>query len=149
MLLFFFFFFFFLMIRRPPRSTLFPYTTLFRSRARRAHHRVRDRASPFGASWLRQPRPSLVWKLLELGPIGDQHGPGLGPRRLGHRPRATRLRLPQHRGRVPPQFHPLHVKGQIARSSCPPDVDGSLAHVAPRPGDRERATWVRVGPAPV
>src|SRR5216684_7991265 len=30
--IFFFFFFFFLMIRRPPRSTLFPYTTLFRSR---------------------------------------------------------------------------------------------------------------------
>src|SRR5476651_2859176 len=27
-------FFFFLMIRRPPRSTLFPYTTLFRSRRR-------------------------------------------------------------------------------------------------------------------
>src|SRR6266478_5083600 len=27
----FFFVFFFLMIRRPPRSTLFPYTTLFRS----------------------------------------------------------------------------------------------------------------------
>src|SRR5258708_10981133 len=30
-----FFFFFFLMIRRPPRSTLFPYTTLFRSRVLR------------------------------------------------------------------------------------------------------------------
>src|SRR2546428_6151584 len=30
------FFFFFLMIRRPPRSTLFPYTTLFRS-PRRVH----------------------------------------------------------------------------------------------------------------
>src|SRR2546425_4555630 len=29
--LFFLSFFFFLMIRRPPRSTLFPYTTLFRS----------------------------------------------------------------------------------------------------------------------
>src|ERR1039458_6758886 len=28
------FFFFFLMIRRPPRSTLFPYTTLFRSKSR-------------------------------------------------------------------------------------------------------------------
>src|SRR2546422_2081086 len=27
-------YFFFLMIRRPPRSTLFPYTTLFRSRTR-------------------------------------------------------------------------------------------------------------------
>src|SRR5882762_11949226 len=31
MLLFISFLFFFLMIRRPPRSTLFPYTTLFRS----------------------------------------------------------------------------------------------------------------------
>jgi len=30
----YFFFFFFLMIRRPPRSTLFPYTTLFRSAER-------------------------------------------------------------------------------------------------------------------
>src|SRR2546427_5726814 len=38
------FFFFFLMIRRPPRSTLFPYTTLFRShrdsRRRGANSRV-------------------------------------------------------------------------------------------------------------
>src|SRR5215213_10932741 len=33
----FFFFFFFLMIRRPPRSTLFPYTTLFRSPGELAH----------------------------------------------------------------------------------------------------------------
>src|SRR2546422_4476345 len=31
LLLYHFLFFFFLMIRRPPRSTLFPYTTLFRS----------------------------------------------------------------------------------------------------------------------
>src|SRR6266850_7278546 len=40
--LFFFFLFFFLMIRRPPRSTLFPYTTLFRSGRhprRRPHQR--------------------------------------------------------------------------------------------------------------
>src|SRR2546421_3070435 len=39
-----FLFFFFLMIRRPPRSTLFPYTTLFRSprvRSGRAAHRAR------------------------------------------------------------------------------------------------------------
>src|SRR2546426_1767284 len=41
-----FFFFFFLMIRRPPRSTLFPYTTLFRSRQRRERRHLqfeRDR----------------------------------------------------------------------------------------------------------
>src|SRR2546429_4684760 len=45
MLLFLHFFFFFLMIRRPPRSTLFPYTTLFRSRPRsRSTARVAPRA---------------------------------------------------------------------------------------------------------
>src|SRR2546430_4514265 len=32
--------FFFLMIRRPPRSTLFPYTTLFRSRAGLGHGEI-------------------------------------------------------------------------------------------------------------
>src|SRR2546426_6660611 len=37
-----FFFFFFLMIRRPPRSTLFPYTTLFRSTAEADERRPRD-----------------------------------------------------------------------------------------------------------
>src|SRR6266850_6841409 len=40
------FFFFFLMIRRPPRSTLFPYTTLFRSDAERARRDlVRDQSA--------------------------------------------------------------------------------------------------------
>src|SRR2546430_17000986 len=34
------FFFFFLMIRRPPRSTLFPYTTLFRSQAERIRYAI-------------------------------------------------------------------------------------------------------------
>src|SRR2546427_877718 len=34
--------FFFLMIRRPPRSTLFPYTTLFRSRAHRLSNATID-----------------------------------------------------------------------------------------------------------
>src|SRR2546425_12092991 len=40
------FFFFFLMIRRPPRSTLFPYTTLFRS----AQHRHEERGANTGAT---------------------------------------------------------------------------------------------------
>src|SRR5439155_22768279 len=49
-LFFFSFFFFFLMIRRPPRSTLFPYTTLFRSirtarGTRHQLHRARRRAA--------------------------------------------------------------------------------------------------------
>src|SRR3712207_8594611 len=37
--------FFFLMIRRPPRSTLFPYTTLFRSARRSALRHPREEAS--------------------------------------------------------------------------------------------------------
>src|SRR2546430_12590930 len=36
-------FFFFLMIRRPPRSTLFPYTTLFRSHSGRPRNYKPDR----------------------------------------------------------------------------------------------------------
>src|SRR5207302_9187105 len=55
-LLFFllFFFFFFLMIRRPPRSTLFPYTTLFRSRRFVSSPIVRSRTS-------RGRNPSARW----------------------------------------------------------------------------------------
>src|SRR2546427_10572367 len=57
-------FFFFLMIRRPPRSTLFPYTTLFRSRstrspapgARRSGPRSTSRPGP-AASRYRGARP--------------------------------------------------------------------------------------------
>src|SRR3712207_7542820 len=39
--------FFFLMIRRPPRSTLFPYTTLFRSHSRQYFATVTSSVSPF------------------------------------------------------------------------------------------------------
>src|SRR5256885_5937579 len=46
-----FFFFFFLMIRRPPRSTLFPYTPLFRSRS----HRRAAAAVPAPESTGREP----------------------------------------------------------------------------------------------
>src|SRR2546422_10433799 len=76
----FVFSFFFLMIRRPPRSTLFPYTTLFRSllaarppqpldRAAREPHRFHDAAE----------RPNL------RDPV---HGPA---RRFGRDRKSTRL----------------------------------------------------------
>src|SRR2546430_4317754 len=49
-------FFFFLMIRRPPRSTLFPYTTLFRS----SHHRgPREDRQP-GIRWPADPGPGFA-----------------------------------------------------------------------------------------
>src|SRR5205807_9820234 len=44
-------FFFFLMIRRPPRSTLFPYTTLFRSRGAQLR-----RSKPHGLHASAEPR---------------------------------------------------------------------------------------------
>src|SRR5216683_5609389 len=51
--------FFFLMIRRPPRSTLFPYTTLFRSRGGAAHLRPRRRDVSRQADGVRRPRHHL------------------------------------------------------------------------------------------
>src|SRR6266511_5955603 len=62
--------FFFLMIRRPPRSTLFPYTTLFRSARTEPRHRPPAAGAPAGrprseehTSEL-QSRENLVCRLL-------------------------------------------------------------------------------------
>src|SRR3989475_6770624 len=57
--------FFFLMIRRPPRSTLFPYTTLFRSRRRRTATRAR-----------RRPLPSAGTRATERDADGGRRGDG-------------------------------------------------------------------------
>src|SRR2546425_4833521 len=54
-----FFLFFFLMIRRPPRSTLFPYTTLFRSRISRGRNKS-DRHSPLAARYDRYNTPPAM-----------------------------------------------------------------------------------------
>src|SRR2546430_8377298 len=48
----FFFIFFFLMIRRPPRSTLFPYTTLFRSQQHMDWITHRCHYLPFSNCWV-------------------------------------------------------------------------------------------------
>src|SRR5687768_17935547 len=102
--------FFFLMIRRPPRSTLFPYTTLFRSgvdrdaaesaRSRRGNRRARTR--PLGrrseehTSEL-QSRLHLVCRLLLEKKKTNQHPePRIPP--------ATPCPWP--RGSLPPS-HPL------------------------------------------
>src|SRR5215813_15170402 len=64
------FFFFFLMIRRPPRSTLFPYTTLFRARSRPGDRlggggpRPGPRARSEEHTSELQSRPHLVCRLL-------------------------------------------------------------------------------------
>src|SRR3712207_8997657 len=54
-------FFFFLMIRRPPRSTLFPYTTLFRSEPPRRWWAIWDRESASKAREVTYHRRRLRW----------------------------------------------------------------------------------------
>src|SRR2546426_11454900 len=89
--------FFFLMIRRPPRSTPFPYTTLFRS-AQEARHppgeevRVPERAAP------PQQRGARGGRLLD---------------EASHRPPAAQ-RLPGHDIAVPR----FVARREIGRASC-------------------------------
>src|SRR2546427_9565676 len=70
----YFFFFFFLMIRRPPRSTLFPYTTLFRSsgvcRAVHRHGGFRMAGVQHGSG----PRRAGGDGAKQLG-VPERHGP--------------------------------------------------------------------------
>src|SRR3712207_8675891 len=55
--------FFFLMIRRPPRSTLFPYTTLFRSR------HGEDEAVDHGRPHYQRPRPRSTAMMSATAPM--------------------------------------------------------------------------------
>src|SRR5689334_24496072 len=81
---------FFLMIRRPPRSTLFPYTTLFRS-LDGGTDRLRGRPR-------RRPRPLRRRRR----PVG-----GLGGRRAARvrRARDRRPRSEEHTSELQSQFH--------------------------------------------
>src|SRR3712207_8789137 len=60
------------MIRRPPRSTLFPYTTLFRSRRGQRRRRLSHPAQTGGA---------VPGALVRVGRIGRPAGPERGHRR--------------------------------------------------------------------
>src|SRR5438034_10266353 len=72
------------MIRRPPRSTLFPYTTLFRSRGARAPDRVRVADSRGDG----EPPDGGIPTTRGRARIGDPRGPG--PAERGDRAPARR-----------------------------------------------------------
>src|SRR5258708_21470219 len=62
------------MIRRPPRSTLFPYTTLFRSRHRVDEHRLHQPAVPVvGVRVAHDPQLVAIDHELEVGGVAE-HG---------------------------------------------------------------------------
>src|SRR5260370_16485875 len=93
----FFSFFFFLMIRRPPRSTLFPYTTLFRSRLgppARARTR-RPRAPAWGRRRTRRDPRGVLGSSPPLHRLGE--GRGIGRRASRGAPHA-RPRPPEPGG---------------------------------------------------
>src|SRR2546422_7869389 len=62
------------MIRRPPRSTLFPYTTLFRSRAREAVLEILESQNRC-AAWFQQAEPHAARKFRSLRYTIDDSGP--------------------------------------------------------------------------
>src|SRR3712207_8613721 len=76
------------MIRRPPRSTLFPYTTLFRSEPAHVDHIAR------AAHGLEQPRGSEIGVLLLI--VADQVGIRLGDRLVDRDDRDARVRSEEH-----------------------------------------------------
>src|SRR5208282_5024545 len=84
---FYSFFFFFLMIRRPPRSTLFPYTTLFRSCDRSRSPARRHRRDPDDQA---AARARAHWR--PVWPADYVRG-----RRAGERHHHRAGRLPDHR----------------------------------------------------
>src|SRR3712207_7074535 len=71
--------FFCLMIRRPPRSTLFPYTTLFRSQAKRGRELILDKmaeALPETRSELSRYAPRITSIQIDPDKIGMVIGKG-------------------------------------------------------------------------
>src|SRR5260370_15178127 len=111
--------FFFLMIRRPPRSTLFPYTTLFRSLA---VLRERLQADPRG--WMAQRPVALSTSPVLIGEV-------LAPRHIDLRPFA-----------VNDGEDVWLLPGGLTRVALP---EGELV-VNSSQGGGSKDTWVLTGP---
>src|SRR2546429_3942501 len=112
-----FFFFFFLMIRRPPRSTLFPYTTLFRSIAKCRSWSLATTHPVFPHTrtpWHHARAGDAGWAALHPSPISARTGSNAEDktRSLSSYPVAcTRLT-----GCSPRSVGPLSISSQLAES---------------------------------
>src|SRR2546429_5384367 len=131
-----FLFFFFLMIRRPPRSTLFPYTTLFRSGGAGARASAAERVSP-----------AVLLRLHRL----HRGGAALPHRHRGRRPRGVRDGLAvRHGARLAGLVGPRHAEPDPGRArgpsleapgTAPESLSGqarSTATITRRPSARSR-----------
>src|SRR6478672_11365242 len=112
-----YFFFFFLMIRRPPRSTLFPYTTLFRSESRgsspdrRAGRGIRSPPRADGGRGRRSGTGGPLVAQTDRGRTAPPSGPDA---RDSHAPPARR-RSPAP---PPPPAAPAPTAGPRRESTC-------------------------------
>src|SRR2546422_9948225 len=117
------------MIRRPPRSTLFPYTTLFRSRRRGADRARRAGGLRDGVRALRaQPEHHLADRLRYLEP---------GGRHVRRQPLCSDAPRARERGRSPALSRA--ARALVAR----PGLDRHVARVLPGPGSADRAFLAR------
>src|SRR3989442_2981603 len=138
-------FFFFLMIRRPPRSTLFPYTTLFRSAALYLDYKtfladdvlaLSDRMAMAPSLEIRV--PLVDHELVErVFPLPDRVKIGLWQNKRLLK-RALRQRLPEHhlrapkRGFVGPTADWLrHELRGVIEEELAPDRLGRLGYLHP------------------
>src|SRR2546427_491081 len=140
------------MIRRPPRSTLFPYTTLFRSPwCNSTYPTTSDTAAAvrntqfFGPKWRRErakcwsgirarvypaiPRPSSSWV------VRRRHRPPLVQQRLAlpitspPPPHQPRQRRPHHRPERPRRLRPPEPAVVRRHVALPPPLEIALGHV--------------------
>src|SRR6266496_1917416 len=128
----FFFFFFFLMIRRPPRSTLFPYTTLFRPDRGRdragAGPAGRRRVGPLGPVQPGRPaRPAVRGR--DPAPVRAARRPPGEARRHRRRARHLRRARPPDRARGPGQAATARRPdpGRVVHHPKPPTKDPRAA----------------------
>src|SRR3712207_6023194 len=128
---------FFLMIRRPPRSTLFPYTTLFRS------GRARVRAA--------QVRDGLDLEVLAREVRPDAFGRDERAARILRGPPVPVAYVVDHQLRVVFELDgepvpALLVLGRLPRAELPVHPRGALEALrAPVPRDAARRVHARVG----
>src|SRR2546429_8769101 len=118
--------FFFLMIRRPPRSTLFPYTTLFRSHVRSGLRPVGhepDGVPPHESPPVRRERGGPLSRFATSAREGDDAGGPPPPSRRGRRrPLSSPPSPPRGNGR------PGVGAPRPALRALPPAVHPGVAH---------------------
>src|SRR5216683_8398934 len=121
------------MIRRPPRSTLFPYTTLFRSRAEGADALEPDQEADLGDGQVG--RSQQVLGALDAAP--GQIRPGSLAVGLGERPREVEL------GQVRRLRHRVEGEGlgevAVGEVACPPQRNQNLRMAQGQTLSREAA----------